>query len=131
MTEEQLKKIAEVQDFLEQVAPPDDPYLLTERLSWINAYMAWTGTMLGVATKELMDAKKAVQIEHFSQLSKMPATVQKDFVDNMCAEQNARLKQIDRLNAACTHQGENIRTQISFIKEQIKLECSSTPVRNN
>ena len=131
MTQEELNKINEVAAFLEQVAPPDDPYALTERLSYLNAYMAWTGTMLGVAQKELLNAKKAVQVTHFDSLCKMPATVQRDFVENMCANEFALVKTLDRLNASCTHQGENIRTQVSFIKQQMALEYSSTPVRND
>ncbi|MBQ7750314.1 MAG: hypothetical protein IJR77_03715 [Bacteroidales bacterium] len=131
MTQEELKVIEEMEAFLKQVAPPDDPYVLTDRLSYLNAYMAWAGTLLGKAQEELRNAKKAVQVEHFASLCKMPATVQKDFVENMCAKEIAMVTVLDRLNAACTHQSDNIRTQVSFIKQQMALECGSGPVQNN
>lgn len=123
MTQEELNVIDEMEAFLKEVVPNDDPYLLTERLSYLNSYLAWSSTLLGKAQEELREAKKRVQIEHFRDLSKMPATVQRDFVDNMCAKESALVTVLDRLNATCTHQGENIRTQVSYIKKQLELEC--------
>lgn len=130
MTQDELNVIAEMEEFMKEKVLQADADMLCERLSYLNSYMAWAGVLLGKAKEELANAKRAVQVQHFQSLAKMPATVQKDFVENMCAKELNLVTTLDRLNAACTHQSDNIRTQVSYIKQQMILECGAPMPRN-
>lgn len=37
-----------------------------------------------------------------------------------CAEENKIVNWLDRINRTCVHQSDNLRTQLSFEKEQIR-----------
>lgn len=117
-----LNEAQEIQDFLESV--PDnneDPNELANRLSYLNNYMARSGKMLADA-KQMQDlAIAAVYAEHSKAILKMPATVAMKFISSQTVDENYLVNWLDRINRACTHQSDNIRTQISFAKEQMSL----------
>lgn len=118
---EQLRAEAErIQAYLE-ITVSDDPNELVARLSDLNVYLARTGRMLAEASCIRDRAVAAVYAEEARAIVKMPATVARRFVESQTADENALVTWLDRLNRACTHQSENLRTQISFAKQQLEL----------
>ena len=102
--------------------PTDDANVLVDRLNDLNHYLARTAVMLAEAKvihdKAMLDSYLAYDFE------KMPASVVNKMVASMCGESNRLVNWVERLNRALVHIGENMRTQISFSKEQLKLTRS-------
>lgn len=115
------KEAEEIQVFLE-CRVEDDANLLVERLSTLNHYLARTAVMLSEAKmihdKSMLDTYMAYDFD------KMPASVVNKMVASMCGGTGRLVTWIERLNRALVHIGENLRTQISFSKEQLKLTRS-------
>lgn len=120
-TTEQLRDEAKrIQAYLE-ITASDDPNELVARLSELNVYLARTGRMLAEAACIRDRAVAAVYAEEAKAIFRMPATVARRFVESQTADENELVTWLDRLNRACTHQSENLRTQISFAKQQLEL----------
>ena len=120
-TAEQLRsEAASIQAFLELTCS-DDPNEMVVRLSDLSVYMARTGKMLADAQQLRDRAAAAVYADNAKLIAKMPATVARKFVESQVADEAALATWIDRLNRSCTHQSENLRTQISFAKQQLEL----------
>lgn len=120
-TPEQLRAEAEgIQAYLE-ITASDDPNELVARLSELNVYLARTGRMLAEATGIRDRAVAEVYASRAETIGRMPATVARRFVESLTAEENELVTWLDRLNRTCTHQSENIRTQVSFAKQQLEL----------
>lgn len=120
-TPEQLRAEAErIQAYLE-ITASDDPNEMVARLSDLNVYLARTGRMLAEASCIRDRAVAAVYASRAEVIERMPATVARRFVESQTADQNALVVWLDRLNRTCTHQSENLRTQISFTKQQLEL----------
>lgn len=119
---EALKNEArDIQDFLEIECSGEIAEMM-DRLSRLNVYMARSGEMLSEAIEWQDRAINAAYAEHGKLILKMPASIADKFIKSNCAEQNALVKWLDRINATCKHQSDNLRTQISFAKEQLSLE---------
>lgn len=105
-----------------QNCPTDDANVLVDRLTELNHHMARTAVMLAEAKmiqdKSQLDAYLAYDFDG------MPASAVNKMVASMCGEANMLVNWIDRLNRTLVHIGENMRTQISFSKEQLKLTRS-------
>lgn len=121
MMENLLKEARAIQDYLE-VTCSDDVHEMIERLSNLNVYMARSGLMLADALKLQDRAINAIYAEQSKLILKMPATVATKFIGSCCEEENRLVKWLERINATCKHQSDNLRTQISFSKEQLSLE---------
>lgn len=115
-----IKEAQTIQDFLE-VTSSDDPAELSWRLSEINTYLARSGKMLADAKLLQDNAVAEIYAQHFKAIQKMPATVVTKFIYAQCANENYLVNWLDRINRACVHQGDNIRTQVSFAKEDMSL----------
>lgn len=124
ITEEIDKELHEIQQFLEDDQLADDPGLLVERLTMLNAYLARTGFLLAEAKADLDNAVAAAFAEYSRLIVKMPATVARTFIGSQCETENYYVNWIERINRACVHQGDNIRTQVSYAKENMKLTRS-------
>ncbi len=117
-----LQEAQEIQNFLESV--PDnneDPNELAIRLTYLNNYMARSGKMLADAKMMQDSAVAAAYAEHTKSILKMPATIAQKFIASQTVNENYLVNWLDRINRTCTHQSDNIRTQISFAKEQMSL----------
>lgn len=116
-----LKEIEGIQSFLE-ITTSDDPHELVQRLTDINVHMARTGKMLAEA-KEYQDRVTAnIYARHADYISRVPATVASRFVSSQCATVNRLVTWLERQNRALVHQGDNIRTQVSFAKQDLALQ---------
>lgn len=121
ITAQQLSaEASHIQDYLE-ITVSDDPNEMVSRLSDLNVYMARTGKMLADAQLLRDKAIAGVYAQSIKLIEKMPATVTKKFVESQTADENALVTWIDRLNRSCTHQSENLRTQVLFAKQQLEM----------
>ena len=116
-----IEELDEIQQFLESVPEGDDPSVLIERLTMLNAYMARTGFLMAEAKADQDAAIAGVVAEHSKQILQMPATGSQKFINALCKDENYYATLIERIHRTCVHQGDNIRTQISFAKEDLSL----------
>ncbi len=117
-----LQEAQEIQSFLESVPyNNEDPNELAIRLTYLNNYMARSGKMLADAKMMQDSAVAAAYAEHTKSILKMPATIAQKFIASQTVNENYLVNWLDRINRTCTHQSDNIRTQISFAKEQMSL----------
>ncbi|MFV0501757.1 MAG: hypothetical protein ACK5MH_09235 [Bacteroidales bacterium] len=117
----QLIKMAQaIQEFLEQDVS-DNPNDLVDRLSTINTFLATSGKALADA-KLLQDSKvKKLYDDYFNQISGFSPTVATKFINAMTDKENYLVNWLDRINRTLVHSGDNIRTQVSFAKEELRL----------
>lgn len=109
-----------IQDFLEQPVN-EEPNALSEKLSMMCVYMARSGNMLADA-KYLQDVERdKVFTEYYDEISSMPATIASKLIDSKTSEVNYLVNWLERINRACTHQADSIRTIFSYVKENLKM----------
>ena len=120
LLEKYSEELENIQKYLE-ITVSDDPDEISERLSMIAVYMARTGFILAEARMELDQARVLVYSSHSGTISKLPASVSKMFIESVTDQQNRLVNWLDRLNSTCIHQGDILRTLLSFQKENLKL----------
>lgn len=121
ITPEIIEELKEMQRFLEGSPETDDPNELIERLTKINAYMARSGFLMAEANADRDAAIAAVFAEHSKSILQMPATVSQKFISALCKDENYYATLVERINRTCVHQSDNLRTQVSFAKENMAL----------
>lgn len=124
MSDSRLKDLLDeaqvIQDFLEEPVN-EEPNALSEKLSMMCVYMARSGNMLADA-KYLQDVERdKVFTEYYDEISSMPATIASKLIDSKTSEVNYLVNWLDRINRACTHQADSIRTIFSYVKENLKM----------
>jgi len=120
----ELEKISEecgvMQNFIETECG-DDPDALIGRLATLNVYLARSGKLLADVKKIKDEQTLKVFIENGDWLGSAPASTSKAFINSKIAEINYLVNWLDRINRTIVHVGDNMRTQLSFIKEELKL----------
>ena len=124
MSDSRLKDLLDeaqvIQDFLEEPVN-EEPNALSEKLSMMCVYMARSGNMLADA-KYLQDVERdKVFTEYYDEISSMPATIATKLIDSKTSEVNYLVNWLERINRACTHQADSIRTIFSYVKENLKM----------
>ncbi|MBE6244231.1 MAG: hypothetical protein E7108_01750 [Bacteroidales bacterium] len=115
-----LEECQRMQDFLE-ITTSDDTGELVARLTDLNVYMARSCKMLADA-KKLQDVATQKAFDEFGGvLERFPATIAARYINAICSAENYLVNWLERLNKSFVHTGDNLRTQISFGKEQLKL----------
>lgn len=99
----------------------DNPDDLVARLSDINVYLARTGKMLADAKLLQDQAITAAYSEHANAIMKMTPTVSIKFINSITSKENYLVNWLDRMNRALVHSSDNLRTQVSYNKEQLRL----------
>ena len=84
--------------------------------------MARSGEMLAEAVFLQEEAINRAFEENKDRIDCMAATVANKYLTSCCRHENRLVKWLDRINATCKHQSDNLRTQISFVKEQVRLD---------
>lgn len=78
--------------------------------------------MLLADAKLIQDNERALlYVEHVEVLKKMAVSTAKSFIESQTGEINYYVNWLDRINRSLVHVGDNIRTQISFAKEELRL----------
>lgn len=112
-----------MQEFLESRAS-DTPELMLDRLTQLNSYLARSGMLLAEA-KLIQDNERALlYVGNADMLKRMPVSTAKAFVESQTGEINYYVNWLDRINRALVHVGDNLRTQVSFAKEELRLNKS-------
>lgn len=115
------KEINEMQDFLEQDVS-DDPNSLVEKLTMINVYMARSGRLLAEA-KSVQDEITECMFETKREaILSMSPTIASKYIQSKLSNINRLVNLLDRQNRAFVHVGDNLRTQISFAKQDMALQ---------
>lgn len=120
-----LHECAEIQTFAEDTSADGDPVLLEQRLTYINSYLARCGKLWADVCKLIDRETIAVFNENLDIILKMPTTLANKFIQAKNYELNYVAKWLERLNREFVHQGDNIRTQVSMQKEQLKMTYGS------
>lgn len=116
-----ISEIEEMQSFLETTTS-DNPKELIERLTDINVYLARSGKLLADAKAYQDSVAVNVYATHMEFISHVPATVAMKFVAAQSVTANQLVTWLDRMNRTLVHAGDNIRTQISFAKQDMALQ---------
>ena len=124
MDQEAIKKEAQgIQDYLD-ITCSEDPTEMAERISTLMSYMSRSGFMLAEAKKYLR-RKKTQEINKtiiaIAKASHLSATVQNALLDSICEEESFLVDWLDRLNRGCTHQIDGLRSILSYIKEELRV----------
>lgn len=124
MTIEEIKaECQQIQDFLE-ITTSGDANELVDRLTDLNVYLARSGFLLAEA-KRMQEARTVyIHTMDGAYIKTLSASVAQKFINAKVYEENYLVNWLDRINRTCVHQGDNLRTQISFSKEELKLTRS-------
>lgn len=90
----------------------------------INAYLARTCEMLADAKRTLRRKKSSEISNTIIAIAKeqcLSAKVQNTLLDSIAEDEAYMVDRLDRLNAACTHQIDALRSLLSYEKEQLRL----------
>lgn len=100
--------------------------VLIQKLDAINSCLAWSGEQMAIAKKLLNEAKvksyHKLQMSSASQEKYYAPSLAKDYVSAQCHNENYSYDMAERFCRALVHIAENLRTAISALKEQAKLD---------
>ena len=116
------EEAAEMQAYLETL-PNDNPADLSERIKVLAVYQARSGYLLAEAKKTLSEKKKAEIVNTILEIAKqnyLSAKAQNALVDSIATDEQFMVDWLDRINAACKHQLDAVRSLLSFEKEVYK-----------
>ena len=116
------EEATEMQAYLETL-PEDNPDALSERIKILAVYQARSGFMLSEAKKTLSEKKKAEIVNTIIAIAKenyLSAKAQNALVDSIATDEQFMVDWLDRINAACKHQLDAVRSLLSFEKEVYK-----------
>ena len=109
--------------FLEERCGTDQPSLIMDRIEKLNVMLIQSGECLADA-KYHQDqiihstiTKALTEAYH----DKLSATLIKDFVRSTAKDYNYLVTMFDRINSACVHQIDSLRSVLSFIKAQYQI----------
>lgn len=121
--EELLNEAIDIQHYME-ITCSDNPDEMIERIITIGVYRARTGVMLADA-KKMYRRKRASEItEKIIEIAKqgyLSAKIQNALVESIAEDEAYLVDFLDRLNAACTHEQDALRSILSYEKESLRL----------
>ena len=116
------EEATEMQAYLETL-PEDNTDALSERIKILAVYQARSGYMLAEAKKTLSEKKKTEIVNTIIAIAKenyLSAKAQNALVDSIATDEQFMVDWLDRINAACKHQLDAVRSLLSFEKEVYK-----------
>ena len=121
--DEMKNEATDIQAYLDIVCS-NNPEELTERISQLMSYMSRSGEMLAKA-KRLLRSRKSEQIQNtiieVARAEHLSASVQNALLESICEQEAFLVDWLDRINKACTHQIEGLRSLLSYEKEGLRL----------
>lgn len=117
------RELEKIQEFLE-IDVSENPEELIERIKTLNVYMARSGRMLAEAKQKLREKKASEISKTILEIAKqnfLSAKAQNALVDSIAQEENFLVDWAERINKACTHQVDALRSLLSYEKEQLRL----------
>ena len=113
------KECEVMQEFIESECG-DDPDALIGRLATLNVYLARSGKLLSDVKKMKDEQVLKIFVENGDWLGSAPATTAKQFINAKLSDVNYLINWLDRINRSIVHIGDNMRTQLSSLKEELK-----------
>lgn len=116
------EEATEMQAYLETL-PEDNTDALSERIKILAVYQARSGFLLAEAKKTLSEKKKTEIVNTIIAIAKenyLSAKAQNALVDSIATDEQFIVDWLDRINAACKHQLDAVRSLLSFEKEVYK-----------
>lgn len=119
---EELKREAQaMQSYLEVNAGGGDANELMDRLDTLGVYYARSGAMHAEVVGLIDSATAKFMGDNIELLGKISPSLGQKMLKGATAELNALERWIDRINASCSKQCDNLRTLISYEKSRLNL----------
>lgn len=119
--EEALLECSQMQAFLE-IECSKEITEMVDRVNTINVIMARSGEMLADAKMLQEEAMCHTFEQENTYIKGLQPSVATKYLTSKIYTENRLVNWIDRINATCKHQGDNLRTLISYMKSQLELE---------
>lgn len=119
---DELKREAQaMQSYLEVNVGGGDANELMDRLDTLGVYYARSGAMHAEVVGLIDSAIAKFMGENIEFLGKISPSLGQKMLKGATAELNALERWIDRINASCSKQCDNLRTLISYEKSRLNL----------
>lgn len=119
---DELKREAQaMQSYLEVNVGGGDANELMERLDTLGVYYARSGAMHAEVVGLIDSAVAKFMGDNIELLGKISPSLGQKMLKGATAELNALERWIDRINASCSKQCDNLRTLISYEKQRLNL----------
>lgn len=119
---EELKREAQaMQSYLEVNVGGGDANELMDRLDTLGVYYARSGAMHAEVVGLVDSATAKFMGDNIELLGKISPSLGQKMLKGATAELNALERWIDRINASCSKQCDNLRTLISYEKSRLNL----------
>jgi hypothetical protein len=119
---DELKREAQaMQSYLEVNVGGSDITELIDRLDTLGVYYARSGAMHAEVVGLVDSATAKTMRESVEWISSVSPSLAQKYIKGATAELNALERWIDRINASCNKQCDNLRTLISYEKSRLNL----------
>lgn len=119
---DELRREAEaMQAYLEINVGGSDVEQYIERLDTLGVYYARSGAMHAEVIGLIDSAIAKAMGDNMELISKLPASLVQKYIKGATAELNGLERWIDRINASCNKQCDNLRTLISYEKQRAQI----------
>lgn len=119
---EELKREAQaMQSYLEVNVGGGDANELMDRLDTLGVYYARSGAMHAEVVGLVDSATAKTMRESVEWISSVSPSLALKYIKGATGELNALERWIDRINASCSKQCDNLRTLISYEKSRLNL----------
>ena len=119
--DELLREADIIQDYLEVNIGGSDANELMLRLDQLGVYYARSGAMHAEVVGLIDSATAKFMAENNTTIVSLSPSLVKTLIKGATAELNALERKIDRINASCSKQCDNLRTLISYEKQRAQL----------
>jgi hypothetical protein len=96
-----------------------DEYI--DRLDTLGVYYARSGAMHAEVVGLIDSAMAKAMGDNMELIAKLPASLTQKYIKGVTADLNALERWIDRINASCNKQCDNLRTLISYEKQRAQI----------
>ena len=110
-----------MQAYLEVNVGGGDINEYVDRLDTLGVYYARSGAMHAEVVGLIDSAIAKAMGDNMELISTLPASLVQKYIKGATAELNALERWIDRINASCNKQCDNLRTLISYEKSRLSI----------
>ena len=96
-----------------------DEYI--DRIDTLGVYYARSGAMHAEIVGLIDSAMAKAMGDNMELIAQLPASLVQKYIKGVTAELNALERWIDRINASCNKQCDNLRTLISYEKQRAQI----------
>lgn len=108
--------------------------LLIQKLDAINSSISWAGEMMALSkmnlNKKKVDSYHALIASSVANQTYFAPSLGKDYIAARCHQEQYEFDLCERFTRALIHISDNVRTAISALKEQMKLDNYTQSVPN-